>query len=37
MYSSIIIIFKEERDGSVLTCLGFISNAGLFSLIKVSL
>lgn len=37
MFSSIIIIFKEERDGSVLTCLGLISNAGLFSLIKVSL
>lgn len=37
MYSSIIISFKEERDGSVLTCLGLNSNAGLFSLIKVSL
>lgn len=30
MYSLIIIIFKEERDGFVLICLGLIFNVGLW-------
>lgn len=37
MYSSIIILLTEEGDCSVLTGLGLITNAGLFSFIKVSL